>query len=234
MAEPVTTTPAVSAPAAPAQAPAAPAPSQPEKTVLDVQVSAAAAAAEGDAAKPAEGDKAKPAEGDKAKPAEEDKAKPAGAPEKYEDFSIPEGFKVDPVAMEKFNTLAKEANLDQATAQKFISLQTQFMGQVAEAQAAEFREVVGDWLKRAKEDTEYGGQKYEASVEIAKTGLKAFATPELVELMNTFQVGNHPEIIRVFYRIGRAVSEGNMIAGQPKGSTPTSLAERIFPNVGKS
>ena len=58
--------------------------------------------------------------------------------------------------------------------------------------------------------------------------LKAFATPELRELLQKSGLGNHPEIIRFMYRAGKAISTDDYVgASQGSGasrSTPKDMA----------
>src|SRR5712671_3512851 len=54
------------------------------------------------------------------KPEGEKKAETAGAPEKYEDFKLPEGVELAPEAVAEVSTLFKELGLSQANAQKLV------------------------------------------------------------------------------------------------------------------
>ena len=66
----------------------------------------------------------KPAEGAKVDgegtPAEDKKEAPAGAPEKYEAFTLPEGYEVDEQLLNEFTPTLKELGLTQAAAQKVM------------------------------------------------------------------------------------------------------------------
>jgi hypothetical protein len=59
--------------------------------------------------------------------------------------------------------------------------------------------------------------------------MDAFATPELRTLLNESGLGNHPEIIRAFYRAGKAISEDGFVAGGHK-ATDKGDAKRLYPN----
>jgi len=43
-------------------------------------------------------------------------------------------------------------------------------------------------------------------------------------------LGNHPEVIRAFYKAGKAISEDRFIPGSPKGAE-MDMAKRMFPTM---
>jgi hypothetical protein len=156
-----------------------------------------------------------------------DKGKTAGAPEKYEDFKLPEGFTVDPKELEEVQGLFKEAGLDQSTAQKMIDKWTGKQTAAAEANAKAWNDMRGDWVKTAKSDKEFGGQNFDANVGVAKNALKAFGTPELNEALTLTGVGDHPEFIRFVYRVGKAIGEDKLTFGGAKG-TPKAPEDILY------
>lgn len=148
----------------------------------------------------------------------------AGAPEKYE-FKAPEGRDFSPEVLGAFSEVAKELNLSEADAQKVID-------KIAPAFAARQTEVLeaarAQWETDAKADKEFGGDKLDENMVVAKKALDAFGTPELRQLLNTSGLGNHPEIIRAFYRAGKAISEDKFVGGNPPPAGGKSLADRLY------
>lgn len=148
------------------------------------------------------------------KPAAE--AKPAeGAPEKYE-FTAPEGKEFDAQLLDTFSAAAKVANLSQEAAQKLL-------GQMAPALQARQQEQVAavhqGWRDASTADKEFGGDKLGENMGIAKKALDQFSTPALRTLLEETGLGNHPEVIRMLYRAGKAISEDSFVSGSanPKG-----------------
>lgn len=204
-----------SAAAAPAAAAPAAAP------VVNAAVEQQPAAKQGDA--PATGDKpdgtAKP-DGDKAT---------QGAPEKYE-FKT-EGFQ--PEVMTEFEGIARELNLPQEAAQKMLDK----MGpKIAQAQQDAIQRVQAEWTQAAQTDKEFGGEKLQENLATAKKALETFGSPELVKMLNETGLGNNPEMIRAFYRAGKAISEDKFVpAGSGKGPHgSTDLASKLYPNQAKT
>lgn len=205
-------------------APAAPIAGSPE-TLLTEGVAAPEAPVQGQAEQPTQAEGAAP-EGDK--PAEQ--GKPEGAPEEYADFTAPEGASFNPETMADLKALAKEHNLTQEAAQKFADLGAQavqkveagFRDQIAQAQA--------QWAESSRTDKEFGGDNLAANVSVAKQALDTFGSPELTAMLKDSGLGNHPEIIRAFYRVGKAISEDRMV-GATKRPTTADPAKTLFPNM---
>ncbi len=162
-----------------------------------------------------------------AAPAAEAKAedKPQGAPEAYE-FTPPEGKEFDADVLGVFAEAAKEANLPQDAAQKVLD---KIAPALADKQARMMEAARTEWTQSAKADKEFGGDKLGENLGIAKKALSTFGTPELTALLNESGLGNHPEIIRAFYRAGKAISEDGFIAGKSKPAE-SDPAKRLFPN----
>jgi hypothetical protein len=135
-------------------------------------------------------------------------AKPV-VPEKYE-FKAPEGREFDGETIAAYSEVARELGLSQDAAQKLLDR----MGpQIAQRQEAQIQAVRNEWTKAATSDKEFGGEKLYENLSVAKKALDAFGTPELRDLLNTSGLGNHPEVIRMFFRAGKAISEDRFVGG---------------------
>lgn len=149
--------------------------------------------------------------------------KPEGAPESYE-FKAPEGVSFDEGVIGAFSEVAKELNLPQDAAQKVLDK----MAPVIQArQMEQFEAARNQWAEATKADKEFGGEKLEENLATAKKALDTFGTPEFRALLNESGFGNHPEVIRVFYRAGKAISEDRFVAGQG-GKTNQGDARRLY------
>lgn len=153
----------------------------------------------------------------------EQEKKPEGAPENYE-FKAPEGMQFDDVVIGAFSEVAKDLNLPQDQAQKVLDKMAPV---IAARQAEQFQAARTEWAEAAKTDKEFGGEKLTENLGTAKKALDALATPELRTLLEESGLGNHPEVIRVFYRAGKAISEDRFVAGQA-GKTNQGDARRLY------
>jgi len=162
--------------------------------------------------------------------AEGDKDKDAlqGAPEQYEDFKLPEGMEPLEV-MGEFKDLAKKHNLTQEAAQGLVDMQTKIMQDQAQENVTYWENLKTEWLDTAKKDEEIGGDKFQGSVDGAKLTLQKFGTPALVEVLETYGLGNHPEIIRFANRINAKLGDDVITSGgATKGEK--SLAQTMYPD----
>lgn len=200
------------APGADAGAPAA---DQAPQTGAEQPSGTEGANAEGNDGQPAEGEAGEEGDGEGKKP--EEQKKPEGAPEAYE-FKAPEGSELDKAAVEQFEPIARELNLSQEQAQKLVDLYgAKVMPQLMKQQADTWQKQVADWGTATKEDKEIGGEKFEANLTRAKQAMDKFATPQLREFLETSGMGNHPELIRVFVKVGAAMSEDSLVTSNEKG-----------------
>lgn len=156
-------------------------------------------------------------------------AKPEGAPETYE-FKAPDGHHFDDAVIAQFSEVAKELNLPQDKAQLVLD---KMAPALAERQAAAMETVSKEWAEASRADKEFGGDKFDESLATARQGLEKFATPELQKLLTDTSLGNHPEVLRLFTRIGKALGEDTVIPGDAK-ATPTSRLATLYDNTPKS
>jgi hypothetical protein len=211
----VAATPAAPAPAAaatPAVAPAAP----------------AATPAPAPAAEPTAEEAAAKAAADKA--AEDAKEKPAGAPEKYGDFTLPEGFKMDEPTTGKFTEWAKANNLTQEAAQDAVDMAAQMQQQTLDDLQAGIEAQSEKWAADTKVDKEFGGDKFDENLAVALKARDQFGTPELTNFLNESKLGNHPEVIRYFYRVGQAISQDGFVPGRA-GAPTGDPAKSFYPSM---
>lgn len=157
--------------------------------------------------------------------------KPQGAPEQYE-FRPPEGAAFDDGVLGAFSDVAKELDLPQDKAQRVIDKVLPAMQARQTEQLGEFYADIGGppdtWAASSTSDKEFGGDKLQENLAVAKKARDAFGTPALTTLLNKTGLGNHPEIVRVFYRAGQAISEDRLVTGGQGGQSNTGDARRLY------
>lgn len=184
-------------------------------TDAPAQSSAEAPANQQPAAAPAEA--AKPAEG----------AKPA-APAEVE-IKLPEGETLDEAAIAAIKADIKDLGLEGEAAQKYADKRLAAEKSFVEKQQAMFKESVSKWAAEARADKEIGGDAFDANLATAKKALDTFASEGLREMLNSTGFGSHPEVIRLFHKIGAAISEDRLVTGKAPDA-PADPAKRLFPN----
>lgn len=173
---------------------------------------------------------------------DEAKEKPTPrAPEKYEDFKA-EGVEVAPDVKDKFEAIVRELDLPQAEAQKLFNLAPEISKMYVSRMVSAAEKASQEWRGATVADPEIGGsgdpKVLDANLALIAKARDAFATPELLKILSPFNakenvngtgLGNHPEIARLFLRLGKAISEDNkLVSGTSAGREPTSLAQKLY------
>lgn len=182
-------------------------------------------------------------------------AKPEGAPDKYADYKIPEGYKLDADAAKGANELFKSLNLSQDSAQKLIDYYFAQAIKSSDASRQSVKDMRDGWLGELRNDPEFkaefkadGNIREDSKVLVGlgrmldSLGDKKLAT-DFRTAMDITGAGNNPAFFRVMYRLSQHFAEGTPVRsgnpspfgqpgvnGQPTGQRP-SLSRSIYPNL---
>ncbi|ENY6782862.1 peptidase [Providencia huaxiensis] len=153
----------------------------------------------------------------------DDKKPVIAAPEKYE-FTAGEGQELDKEAVAAFEPIAREIGLSNEQAQKIVDVYgSTIIPQIAKQQEAAWQKQVTEWAETVKADKELGSVE---SIGNAQKAMDQFGTPELKQYLNDSGLGNHPELFRIFSRIGKAMSEDGFVSGSSENAR--SAADVLF------
>lgn len=156
-------------------------------------------------------------------PKGDDKKPVSAAPEKYE-FTAGEGQELDKEAVAAFEPIARELGLSNEQAQKIVDVYgSTIIPQIAKQQEAAWQKQVTEWAETVKADKELGSVE---SIGNAQKAMDQFGTPELKQYLNDSGLGNHPELFRIFSRIGKAMSEDGFVSGSSENAR--SAADVLF------
>jgi 3-oxoacyl-ACP reductase-like protein len=180
------------------------------------------------AATPAADATAQPAAPASDAPKADDKVE--GAPETYADFTMPEGMKANEEAMTELKSFAKERNLSQADAQKLVDLGVKQNQNIVDGYKQHIEQAQAKWATDSQADKEFGGDKLKENMAVAQKALDTYGTPELKTLLLESGLGNHPEVIRAFYRMGQTLSEDRTIAGARAPASANASAQKLYDN----
>lgn len=177
------------------------------------------APANGDNPAPAGTEPSKTDDKANAEPKGDDKKPVSAAPEKYE-FTAGEGQELDKEAVAAFEPIARELGLSNEQAQKIVDVYgSTIMPQIAKQQEAAWQKQVTEWAETVKADKELGSVE---SIGNAQKAMDQFGTPELKQYLNDSGLGNHPELFRIFSRIGKAMSEDGFVSGSSENALSTA------------
>jgi hypothetical protein len=150
----------------------------------------------------------------------------AGAPAELK-IELPEGVVADKETLSWFKDVATEKKLtsEQATAVAagFVALQEK------QRQALDVQQK--DWEQTLVNDPEIGGQKWAESKQTALNAVKRFAHGGFVDLLNETGLGSHPDVVRTFIAIGKAIQEDNNASSRAGAGQPAQLTEKELNDV---
>lgn len=161
-------------------------------------------------------------------------AEPQGAPDEYAEFTAPEGWEMNSAAVESFTPVAKDLNLTQEQAQKLVDFHTGQIKALMDEQVQQLVDARKEWVESIKKDEEIGGAAMDRNVAVAVRALNKFATKEFRKALEETGLGDHPEMVRVFFRIGTAMAEATTDGGDKEPpAVKKSHAQTLYPNQEK-
>lgn len=151
-------------------------------------------------------------------------------PDTYADFALPDGVTVDESLLAKATPIFRELGLTQEQAQKLVDLQAEQVQASSQSQVDAFNQLMTDWREKSINDKEFGGDKFEENIKVAKSAIDKFGTPELKQLLEEHGVGNHPEVIRFMVKVGKLTAEDVPGAGDNPTSKEQDRVSLLYPN----
>lgn len=165
-------------------------------------------------------------------PAPGGKAAPAPAAPTYAEFNLPDGVTADEALMGSFGAFARQQGWSQEEAQQAIDLHLQALDRHSETHRQGWHRQQEEWTSQLKTDREYGGPAFTKNVGVAVRAIERFGTPALKEALDASGLGNHPELVRFCYRVGKAIGEDAYLPSRGEGGQRTA-AEVLYPNQSK-
>lgn len=156
-------------------------------------------------------------------------------PEQY-DFSnveLPEGMKLDDELTDEFSVAAKELNLSQANADKFmamgVKLTQKITGKFEEAIKEAQANQIQSYETMLNNDPEIGGAKLNQSLKEANVAYDTFVSDEAAKLLADSGLNKHPAIVKVFQKIGKELQ--NDTIRQTGDTRKVRTADDWYPNM---
>ena len=129
--------------------------------------------------------------------------------------------------LEFYKNAVHELGLTQEQAQNMLEL----YAQVQEEQDSANKQSASDYAVNSQIELkrEWQGQ-YDANLDQAQRAFAQFSSPELNEMLDETGLGNHPELIKAFAKIGGMLGEDRLIVGTGLGQsqiTPHDAKDQI-------
>jgi len=142
------------------------------------------------------------------------------------DIRPPTGL--DQSAVDRIVSFATERGLSNEAAQALVENEWEAVERFKVTSAEAAYSTAESWLKQAQEDEEIGGDKFDESVRLAQHALTELANDDLKELFNKTGLGNHPDLIRMFTRLGKYLQGDSFGQGNANGGNKEVSPEALF------
>lgn len=165
-----------------------------------------------------------------------------GAPEKYADFTLPDGFTADKEMMGAAGELFKKMNISQDGAQQLVDLYAKNLQAAQEAPFKAYIDMKQGWTDEV--NTKYGKDIAEGGKHFTAVGglLEKLGDAEkpFREAMDVTGVGSHPAFVAAFIKLAEMLGSGTHVKGNgpsPLGQSDSSksqvrsLAQSMYPHL---
>jgi hypothetical protein len=170
------------------------------------------------------------------------KAEHGGAPEKYDAFTVPDGYEIGEETSKELDGLFRGLNLSQTQGQQLVDYYAAKSREASEAPYKLWEETRERWINEAKADGEIGQKLPQVRAAVTKMldGLNdRKLTDAFKEAMDVTGAGNHPAFIKTFFRLAQRLTEGQHVSGvgpSPAGqrspdARPASVARALYPDL---
>ena len=153
---------------------------------------------------------------------------PGEPPETYE-FKLKDGTVIDGAAAEAFIPVLKELGVSQDGAAKLFGLYVNELDRQDGELTDVFKQQRTEWANSSKTDNEFGGDKFDDSLVIAQKAIAKFGSDDFKTLLEETGLGNHPEVIRAFWKIGTLISEDQTLLANRGAHDEKDVAALMFP-----
>jgi hypothetical protein len=145
------------------------------------------------------------------------------APDKYKlpELKLADGLSISEPLKAWFVNEAFKNGLSNAQAGKLFEGYNEMMSQLFTQEAAIKKEAAQKAEEKLK--TEWPGDQYKTNLEITKRAFKKFAEADFDAWINETGVGNHPTLIKFFFKVGKAMGEDQSPSSNPAGGEEVRL-----------
>lgn len=152
---------------------------------------------------------------------------PAKAPEKYE-LKLSENSPLTQDALTRIESLAKEKGLTNDQAQLLVQAEENSLTSYKKKQDDDFTVVKNQWAEAVKNDKEIGGENLKQSIEFSKRVIERFAAEEFKKTLDVTGLGQHPEVVRLLARVGKAMSNDQLILPGAQGEGKKEMKDIFY------
>lgn len=136
------------------------------------------------------------------------------------DLKLPKDSSMVPTALEGIGAFARDLGLSQEQAQKLVEHNSTVIAEHEKSQVEMLQKQSETWVEELKSDKDFGGNKFTENVAVAARVVEKYGSPALKAALNETGLGNHPELLKMFRKIGEAFKDDKTFI-QKAGAIPT-------------
>lgn len=125
-------------------------------------------------------------------------------------IDLPEDQQLDESTMNELANVCSDMGLSQKAFANIVQRMTPFLAQRQDEQIEAFRQ---DNLKTLYQDKELGGARYKQTLNDANRIYQKYVSPDLQELFSSTGLNTHPEVVRLFHSLSKALSDDAIVRG---------------------
>ena len=153
-------------------------------------------------------------------------------PEKY-DLTTAEDSLLDQTDIDRISADAKEKGLSNEDAQLMADMEAEAIDRYHGKLDKQVEDIQAGWIKTAEADKEIGGDVFKENAEMSKRVIEKFGSEALKDLLDESKYGNHPEVVRIFSKIGKLMSEDKTFFPKAHETGEKSMEETFYPDANK-
>lgn len=144
------------------------------------------------------------------------------------EVKLPENSMLKEADLKELTAFAKEQGLTNKQTQELLYKQNEKFTSFINEQVKAYKEKISQYENTIKNDKEIGGENFNQTITLAKRVTQKFGTENLLKEFDSTGFGSHPEVVRLLAKIGKAMSEDQLILPGEKRSEPKTIEERIY------
>lgn len=146
-------------------------------------------------------------------------------------LKLPEGVLSDKAQLDEFKAIAQRHGLKSEGAQEFVDFSVRLQKAGEKAARENYEKTVEGWKQAAATDKEFGGHSFKENLSIAQKALKKCGDG-MAKALAESGLGNHPEVIRGLFRLGKTMSEDSVSGTVTEdGGTKTSPQKQTWESL---
>ena len=147
-----------------------------------------------------------------------------GAEPKPYELHVPEGFTLDTEMVDAAAPLLQKYKVTNEDAQALADLVTQKVQKELDGFHDRNGELVEEWKRKLAADPEIGGKALKQNLGVGLKALNRFGDGELVQILQESGLEYHPAVVRLFHKVGLAISEDSYVGQKsPQAKDTASL-----------